>query len=144
MITCTIGMVTRSFTWHPREASLSELGDFYIGAAGAIAIIAGFAGVVVVFVYSSASPTFSSFRKTAEPELMRNWRTIVVSSFAGAGLFLAAALFNVIWSPVAAWFICLFGLAVAIDVTTRVIRQFSIMLRLSRIHDKSQKKKTQI
>src|SRR5699024_6508346 len=96
VIALAFGRLRHLYNASPAAESLAKLGDVYIGFASAIAIVAGFAGVVVVFVYSAASRAFVSFRVTAEPELMKNWRTVVVCTFAAALGFLASALVNVI------------------------------------------------
>lgn len=130
-----IGRVFHLYAAYPAAESLSKLGDVYIGFASAIAIVAGFAGVVVVFVYSAASKAFVSFRVTAEPELMENWRSVVICTFTAALGFLTSALVNVIVSPIAAWCIAVFCLALTLDSVARVIRQFFVMLRIARADD---------
>lgn len=72
---------------------------------------------------------------TAEPELMKNWCTVVVCTFAAALGFLASALVNVIASPTVAWCIAIFCLALTLDSVARVIRQFCVMLRIARADD---------
>ncbi|MGO1592602.1 hypothetical protein [Ancrocorticia sp.] len=130
-----VGRVFHLYDAYPEAESLAMLGDVYIGFASAIAIVAGFAGVVVVFVYSAASKAFVSFRVTAEPELMENWRSVVVCTFTAALGFLASALVNVIASPIAAWCMAIFCLALTLDSVARVIRQFFVMLRIARADD---------
>ncbi|MGH3873538.1 MAG: hypothetical protein ACRDSR_18840 [Pseudonocardiaceae bacterium] len=55
----------------------------YLGTAGAAAIVAGLAGIILVFVIGSSSPRLRNFRDAAGKPLRRTWTTIIAEPFAG-------------------------------------------------------------
>lgn len=61
----------------------------YLGTAGAAAIIAGFAGVILVFVVGSPSPRVRAFRDSSGRPLQKTWTSVIAEPF-------AATLFGVI------------------------------------------------
>lgn len=126
----------------PPADRLSDLGDTYIGAASAIAIMAGFAGVIVVFIYSAQLDVFVRFRRGAEPQLSKNWKAIVANSLVAVLAFILASLLNVVWGPIPGWCVSIFGFLLAIDLGFRVTRQFFVMLRISNWGDEKPIKKS--
>lgn len=92
-------------TWAPLTASADVGISIYLGAASAAAIVAGFAGVVVVFGLTASGVRFRQLRLRGAASLSRNWTSASVSGFAAAGLSLAAAVLASLgagqWSP---WF----------------------------------------
>jgi len=66
----------------------------YLGMLGPAAIVAGFAGVVVVFGLSAGSTRFSEFRAKAGQSLKRTWVASTLAGFEAAGLCTAATVIN--------------------------------------------------
>lgn len=64
----------------------------YLGTAGAAAIVAGLAGVILVFVIGSPSPRLRRFRDAAGKPLRKTWTTVVAEPFAAALLGILAAI----------------------------------------------------
>lgn len=68
----------------------TDVQALYLGVLGAAAIVAGFAGVVVVFGLSAQSPRFQTFRATAGKTLARIWVASTLSGFEAVALCVAA------------------------------------------------------
>lgn len=66
----------------------------YLGLLGPAAIVAGFAGVVVVFGLSASSARFIEFRARAGQSLKRTWVASTLAGFEAAGLCTAATVIN--------------------------------------------------
>lgn len=64
----------------------------YLGTAGAAAIVAGLAGVILVFVIGSPSPRLRQFRDAAGNPLRKTWTTVVAEPFATVLLGILAAI----------------------------------------------------
>lgn len=86
-IACTVGLHSAvSSLWLtslnpykslPESANSSTSVTLYLGAAAASAIVAGFAGVVIVFTVGSASPRVRMFRYQAGRQLRANWLVVI-------------------------------------------------------------------
>lgn len=63
----------------------------FLGTAAAAAILAGFAGVVVVFGLTADGEKFRVFRVVSGARLRSNWTSTSLAGFAAAGLSLASA-----------------------------------------------------
>lgn len=72
------------------DAALAS--SVYLGFLGAASIVAGFAGVVVIFGLSGESAKFRQFRLVGGEALAQNWISTIASGFLAAGLSLVAAL----------------------------------------------------
>lgn len=84
----------------------------YLAMLGPAAIVAGFAGVVVVFGLQSSSNRFREFRVAAGKALKRTWIASTLSGFVAVLLCVGAALSSVAGAPqIAPWF---FELAILI------------------------------
>lgn len=66
--------------------------DIYLGMLGPSAIIAGFAGVVVVFGLTASTERFKRFRVQAGRSLRRTWSSTSMSGFVSVALAVVAAL----------------------------------------------------
>lgn len=90
-------------SWEPLTKTVDVGISIYLGAASAAAIVAGFAGVVVVFGLTATGVRFRQLRLQGAASLSRNWTSASVSGFAAAGLSLAAAVLAGVgandWSP---------------------------------------------
>lgn len=64
----------------------------FLGTAAAAAILAGFAGVVVVFGLTAEGERFRVFRIASGARLRSNWTSTSLAGFAAAGLSLASAI----------------------------------------------------
>lgn len=67
----------------------------YLGTLGPAAIVAGFAGVVVVFGLTASSERFKAFRASAGKSLRRTWVASTLSGFEAVALSLGAAMLSV-------------------------------------------------
>lgn len=67
----------------------------YLGTLGPAAIVAGFAGVVVVFGLTAPSDRFKAFRANAGRSLRRTWVASTLSGFEAVALSLGAAMLSV-------------------------------------------------
>lgn len=74
------------------DADAAVATSVYLGFLGAASIVAGFAGVVVIFGLSGESAKFRQFRLVGGLALSRNWISTIASGFLAAGLALVAAL----------------------------------------------------
>lgn len=81
-------------TWEPLLESMDGGIAIYLGSASAAAIVAGFAGVVVVFGLTAGGSRFRQLRLHGAGSLTRNWTSASISGFAAAGLSLAAAVLS--------------------------------------------------
>lgn len=89
--------------WDAYEVDSNQAVSIFLGSASASAIVAGFAGVVVVFGLTAQGRKFRELRVNAGRSLGRNWTSSSVSGFVAAGLSLFAALLaslgDFTWSP---------------------------------------------
>lgn len=101
--------------WQPLiEADPALASALYLSFVGAAAIVAGFAGVVVIFGLSGTSDKFRQFRVEGKEPLARNWTSTFASGFIAAALSLAAAVCSIAGAAnLAPWF---FELAVLISI----------------------------
>jgi len=76
-------------------ANQSQAQAIYLGMLGPAAIVAGFAGVVVVFGITASSERFKRFRAQAGRSLRRTWVSSSLSGFEAVALAVAAALLSV-------------------------------------------------
>ncbi|WP_455834121.1 hypothetical protein [Pseudarthrobacter siccitolerans] len=76
-----------------KEASVSV--TLFLGTAAAAAILAGFAGVVVVFGLTAEGERFRAFRVTSGVRLRSNWTSTSLAGFTAAGLSLASSICTV-------------------------------------------------
>ncbi|PPH23316.1 hypothetical protein C5C99_01375 [Rathayibacter sp. AY1C4] len=68
----------------------SDVQALYIGVLAAAAVVAGFAGVVVIFGLSAQTPRFQTFRATAGATLGKAWMSTTLSGFEAVALCIAA------------------------------------------------------
>jgi hypothetical protein len=96
------------------ESQTGTAVTIYAGTAGAAALVAGFAGVVLVFIIGSQSPRLRTFRHRGGASLRRNWLVVVAEPFT-ATLFgiIAAVTQTTAGRAVAPW---IFEFAVALLV----------------------------
>lgn len=111
LVVVLIQAVPSAFGWIPNiwtgminaDPALST--SIYLGFVGAASIVAGFAGVVVVFGLSGSSPKFRQFRLVGGRALAQNWTSTIASGFTAAGLSLVSALLTIAdVSALAPWF----------------------------------------
>lgn len=108
VVTCTLFAVTVtlflgvSFWGIPNywsdlaKTPVAEALTLYIGVAGAASLVAGFAGVVVVFGLSGTGSSQRVFRASAGRSLRANWLSVIGTGFGAAALAFAAALMPVL------------------------------------------------
>jgi hypothetical protein len=93
----------------------------YLGAASAAAIVAGFAGVVVVFGLTANSSRFRELRLKSGESLNKNWTSASVSGFAAAGLSLFAAILAGLQFQAASPWIFEWSILLLVHGTLRII-----------------------
>ncbi|MEI5674969.1 MULTISPECIES: hypothetical protein [unclassified Nocardioides] len=99
----------------------SSVRDLYIAMFGPSAIVAGFAGVVVVFGLSSDAPRFRKFRADAGDSLKRTWVSSSLSGFVAGFAFVAATVVNFAGAEPSAPFLFEFGLLVLVHGAARLL-----------------------
>lgn len=89
--------------WLEILSDRTNLVTLSVGLASGGAILAGFAGVIVIHGLSASSPRFRVYRLTAGKHLHANWASISSAGFISSGISMASALFAmtqfVWWSP---------------------------------------------
>ncbi len=87
------------------DANTGTAVTLYLGAAAAAAIVAGFAGVVIVFTIGSEADRIQRFRFRSGPALHVAWMAIVAEPFAATLLGIIAAIVQITSGrPIAPWF----------------------------------------
>lgn len=74
-----------------RSATAGDVSVLFLGGATVAAMVAGLAGVVVVFALSSPGKRVRTFRLEGGGSLLANWTSAVAVSFTAAGLSLLAS-----------------------------------------------------
>lgn len=95
--------------------------DLYAAMLGPSAIVAGFAGVVVVFGLTSDAPRFRKFRADAGDSLKRTWVSSSLSGFLAGLAFVLAALLSFAGASESAPFLFEAGLLVLIHGAARLV-----------------------
>ncbi len=117
-------------------ADHAEAWSLYISTASAMAVIGGFAGVLLVFAMSS-TPNFARMRLRGGRSLESTWLSTVGSSLAAAGTSVAAAVIALGGSgAVAAWIFEL-SLLLALHAAIRLMWALSHLVRGVRQQDKA-------
>ncbi|WP_145984143.1 MULTISPECIES: hypothetical protein [unclassified Pseudonocardia] len=80
-----------AFLTGSEDPQISVAVAIFAGTAGAAALVAGFAGVVLVFTIGAASPRLRTFRHRGGGSLRRNWIAVVTEPFVATLLGLTAA-----------------------------------------------------
>lgn len=107
----------------------------YLGMLGPAAIVAGFAGVVVVFGITASSERFRKFRAKAGKSLRRTWVSSSLSGFEAVGFSVAAALLSVSGLTLLASFAFEASLLLLIHGTLRLIWILAQMIGIVRADD---------
>lgn len=109
-------------TWHALLGQQTEdILAIYLGASSAAAIVAGFAGVVVIFGLTANGERFRILRATAGDRLGDNWTSTSVSGFSAAGLCLLASVFHAAGLSIVGPWLFELGLLLLIHGTIRII-----------------------
>jgi hypothetical protein len=93
----------------------------YLGTAGAASIVAGLAGVILVFVIGSPSPRLRRFRDTASKPLRKTWTTVVAEPFAAALLGILASITQTASGRIAAPWLFELGIVLLVHGTLRLL-----------------------
>ncbi|MGH4013630.1 MAG: hypothetical protein ACRDSL_06785 [Pseudonocardiaceae bacterium] len=136
-------LLTRPYPWlnpfkglHADDVDTTSVAvTLYLGTAGAAAIVAGLAGVILVFVIGSPSPRLRQFRDAAGEPLRKTWTTVVAEPFAATFLGILAAITQTTSGRTAApW---LFELAIVLLVhgTLRLLWLLREMVAIVRADD---------
>lgn len=87
------------------DANTGTAVTLYLGAAAAAAIVAGFAGVVIVFTIGSEADRIQRFRFRSGRALQVAWMAVVAEPFAATLLGIIAAITQITSGrPIAPWF----------------------------------------
>lgn len=115
--------------------NLADAQAIYLAILGPASIVAGFAGVVVVFGLSAGSARFRKFRSQAGQSLKRTWVASTLSGFVAAALCIVASVLNLTdWSP-GAPFILELALLILSHGALRLIWILSEMIGITRADD---------
>lgn len=115
--------------------NLAEAQAIYLAILGPASIVAGFAGVVVVFGLSAGSSRFRKFRSMAGASLKRTWVASTLSGFVAAALCVVASVVNLTdWSGVAPFLLEL-SLLVLAHGAIRLVWILSEMIGITRVDD---------
>jgi hypothetical protein len=93
----------------------------YLGLAAAAAIVAGFAGVIMVFTIGSEIRRVRSFRFTAGKALQRSWMTAIVEPFLATFLGIIAAVTQMTSGKVIAPWLFELGVALLTHGSARLL-----------------------
>lgn len=115
--------------------------SIYTSVTSAGALLAGFAGVVVVFGLTSSSTRFRRFRKLAGASLKRNWSSVSASGFWAMGLgFFALLMSSGNLDLFAVWILELALLLLA-HSSARLIWILNVLVQIVSRDDESEDKK---
>lgn len=106
---------------HKSTGASAGLVELYIGALGASAIVAGFAGVVVIFVLTAAGNRFRNLRIDGGKALISNLISTSASGFLASLMFLFAALISIQWRHQSAPFLFEFGVVIIVHGSLRLL-----------------------
>ncbi len=123
------GLLTWPYPWlNPFKALQADDKDLinvavtiYLGTAGAAAIVAGLAGIILVFVIGSSSPRLRSFRDAAGQPLRKTWTTIIAEPFAGTLLGIMAAITQTTSGRIAAPWLFELGIVLLVHGSLRLL-----------------------
>ncbi|MDJ0350606.1 hypothetical protein [Cryobacterium sp. PH29-G1] len=107
----------------------------YLALLGPAAIVAGFAGVVVVFGLTANGDRFQKFRADAGPALTRTWVASTLSGFEAVVLGLTAAVLSVVGVPWLAPSFFELALLVLIHGALRLVWILSALIGIVRAED---------
>ncbi|MGP5484845.1 hypothetical protein ACTXMZ_17915 [Brachybacterium alimentarium] len=107
----------------------------YLGMLGPAAIVAGFAGVVVVFGITASSERFKKFRAQAGQSLRRTWVASSLSGFEAVAFAIAAALLSISGFTLMAAFAFEASLFLLLHGAIRLIWILSQMIGIVRADD---------
>jgi hypothetical protein len=109
--------------------------SIYLGMLGPAAIVAGFAGVVVVFGLTATSDRFRTFRANAGNSLRRTWVSSSLSGFEAVALSVAAALLSVAGLPLLAAYVFEASLLLLLHGSLRLVWILAQMIGVVRADD---------
>lgn len=113
----------------------SQAQAIYLGLLGPAAIVAGFAGVVVVFGITASTDRFKRFRAQAGRSLRRTWVSSSLSGFEAVALAVAAALLSVSGMPFVAPFAFEASLLLLLHGSIRLVWILAQMIGIVRADD---------
>ncbi|WP_432854840.1 hypothetical protein ACQPXB_21050 [Amycolatopsis sp. CA-161197] len=127
------------------DANTGTAVTLYLGAAAAAAIVAGFAGVVIVFTIGSEVDRIQRFRFKSGETLQFAWMAVVAEPFAATMLGVLAAMIQVTsGKQVAPWFFEL-GLAFLIHGALLLLKLLRELVQIVHAQDTlTHAKKTEI
>jgi hypothetical protein len=105
----------------PRDANISNSITIFLGVAAASAIIAGFAGVVLVFAIGSPAKRIRQFRTSAGKRLQDLWIVVVAEPFVATLLSLMACVTQMTSGKVIAPWILEAGLVLLAHSAARIL-----------------------
>jgi hypothetical protein len=123
------GLLTWPYPWlNPfkglqaeNTGTTSTAAAIYLGTSGAATIVAGLAGVILVFVIGSPSPRLRAFRDAAGKPLHTTWTTVVAEPFAAALLGILAAITQTTSGRIAAPWLFELGIVLLVHGSLRLI-----------------------
>lgn len=112
-----------------------EAQAIYLAILGPASIVAGFAGVVVVFGLSAGSSRFRKFRSHAGASLKRTWVASTLSGFVAAALCILASIVNLTDWASGAPFLLELSLFILAHGAIRLVWILSEMIGITRVDD---------
>lgn len=122
-------------TWEPLTISSDKGIAIYLGAASAASIVAGFAGVVVVFGLTASGDRFRQLRIQGSRSLARNWTSASVSGFTAAGISLGAAVLAGIGMEVVSPWLFEWSMLLLLHGTIRIIWLLRSLMKVVQAED---------
>ena len=114
---------------------VAEALTLYIGVAGAASLVAGFAGVVVVFGLSGTGHNMRVFRASAGESLRANWLSVIGTGFGSAALGFVAALMTVLQLRDFAPWVMQLALVVLAHASLRMVWLMKLLIDNVKIDD---------
>ena len=101
--------------------------DLAAGLTTSAALVAGFAGVVVIFALQNTSPRFRTLRVRGGSSLRSTWTSVTASGFLALGTgFLSIAFFGGKLAQLGPWFLT-FGVLVLIHSSLRLLWMIDVL-----------------
>ncbi|MCU1584345.1 MAG: preprotein translocase subunit SecD [Microbacteriaceae bacterium] len=116
-------------------SSQGPVQSLYLALLGPAAIVAGFAGVVVVFGLTATSARFQAFRASAGTSLTRTWVASTLAGFEAVVLLVAATVCSIASSAWLAPWLFELALLVMAHGAARLIWILSQLIRIVRADD---------
>ncbi|NKY89767.1 hypothetical protein [Nocardia veterana] len=117
------------------DANVGTAVTLYLGVASAAAIVAGFAGVVIVFTIGSGARRIRVFRFRAGKALQRAWMAVVAEPFMATLIGILAAIVEITSRKEIAPWLFEFGLVLLIHGSVMLLRLLHELVGIVYVED---------